>query len=115
MSISRFDGQRPLSAPDDARLAILRSVVYIPVDLSEADRLARRERWTMAKKKSKSKSKSKSKKKSGGTLMGMRSGFKTLTGSSKKKKSKEEITFLTVFSWCLVAALAVVLIYRLSN
>ncbi len=57
-----------------------------------------------------------SKKKTGGTLMGMRSGFKNVAGSGKKRKRKgqEPVSFMTVFTVLIVISLAVVLFWRLS-
>ena len=64
----------------------------------------------MAKKKGR-----KSKKKTG-TMMSMRSGFKKVTGTHKKKKrGAKEVSFVQVFGWCLVIALAFVVISKFSQ
>ena len=65
----------------------------------------------MAKKKGRKKAKK------SGTMMSMRSGFQKVTGThgKKKRRSKDEISFIQVFGWCLVIALAFVVITKFTQ
>lgn len=55
-------------------------------------------------------------KSSGGTLSGMRSGFKRVAGTGgKKRKGKQPASFGQVFTWVIGIALALVLIYLLAR
>ena len=48
----------------------------------------------------------KRKKKSGGTMMGMRAGFKRAAGTGAKRRArKEELTFFRVLSWVMIVVL----------
>lgn len=57
-----------------------------------------------------------SKKKSGGSLMGLRSGLRSAAGSGKKRrrKGKEEASFAKVFMYLSAASVAVFILWRLS-
>lgn len=69
----------------------------------------------MAKKKSKGKS-SDRRSSSSGTMMGMRSGFKSAVGQGKKKRKKgaKELDFVTVLMVVFGIALLVVFIWQMT-
>lgn len=57
-------------------------------------------------------------KKSGGSLMSMRSGFKSVTGTSRgsgRRGKKKEVTFWNVFAWVVGIALIGVLVWSLRR
>lgn len=60
------------------------------------------------------KKKQPTKKSSGGTLSGMRSGFKRVAGTGGKK-AKGPASFSQVFTWVIGAALLLVVIYLLAR
>jgi hypothetical protein len=61
--------------------------------------------------------KKKTKRKSGGSMMSMRSGFKSVAGTNRKRQpgGSEPISFLTVFGWLSAIAIAVALVWRFTR
>ena len=53
--------------------------------------------------------------KSGGTMMSMRSGFKSAVGQGKKRKKTKQRSFAEVFFYIFLAALILVLIWQLKQ
>ena len=58
--------------------------------------------------------KGKTTKRSGGSLMGMRSGVRRMVGQGKKGKAKK-VTFVTVLTWAVVLALLLLLVWQLRR
>jgi hypothetical protein len=56
----------------------------------------------------------KKKRKSGGTMSGLRGGFKSAVGMGGKKGKKESLAS-KIITWALLAAAVGVLIYRLTR
>lgn len=48
-------------------------------------------------------------------MMSFRSGFKRVTGQGKKKRGKQEASFIQVLGWVVVLALVLIAVWQLRG